>query len=177
MKYAAYAVTAFVMLAQLPMLYIFIKRLKDNASLRSDKNHYVIWSSSGTILLSIIVCFLFALILLLLNLFSTAPIVANAICLPFCLILTVLCCLSARYKVIVVYDQITFTPYIGKKKSCTFSDISQIKHKVLIGRGAPNNYYILKDKNGKRLFSLDGNLKGSRLFLDKVNALNIPIEQ
>lgn len=172
MKFIGYAIVPLSVGLFIPIMFFLISKFNLIKESKMNSNDFCICSSAITYLIGTLSIIVFAVILILLNLFYQIDLITNIICIPLLIFFMIGLIMIIREKIVVKGKKILYTPPLGKIKIFQFEEITNIKIQVA-SRGIIS-YRIYKCE--KKLFAFSNIDIGANLFMERAEKLNINIE-
>lgn len=171
MRYIGYAIVPLVVGLLTPLVFFWIRKQNLKKESKMNYNDFIISSSIALCSILIITEIVFATLIILLNIFEMLNVLQNAICISFLLFLVLGTYALIREKIVIKQNKIEHTPVFGKKRIYLFSDIKSVIE-VSTSRGLVS-YQIYSDK---KMFIISNLSIGTKLFINRIKAIRIPIE-
>lgn len=171
MKYLGYAIIPFVVGVITPLIYSLIEDYNYKKNSKMNSSEFIISNSLILCIIAVSVEISLAIIFVILNLYGLIDILQNTIHIIFLLFFAFGSFLLIREKTIIKNNNIIHIPGLGKAKKFTFRDIKKVIE-INTSKGL-KSYQIFSDK---KMFIISSLNIGTKLFINKVKELNIPIE-
>ena len=178
-KYLGIGLAIFLSGMLAPIIWSIIKKRQIKKESKMNKNDFVIYHSVGWVLGLIITSAVITTILCLLNFLNgfdtrTQFLVTNIIVIPFVLLFLLGAIGMAREKIIVKNDEIYITPFWGKRKQLSFSEITKLKESEWVS-GA-YKFYVYGIYTTKKIYSISDSNPGFNVFMQIIKDKGIYIE-